>query len=115
MIVAGVVVIAVAALGVLTSIREIRHRGVPIILFDSPSPEPGMTSVGNDFAQQGTIAADTSRYPFGTVMEIPGYGRGRVEDRGSAIKGPKRLDLYYRSHGDAMEWGRQFVDVTFYR
>jgi len=34
-----------------------RQRGVPVVRFDSPSPEPGLTSVGNDFAQQGTIAA----------------------------------------------------------
>ena len=39
-------------------IHESRERGVPIILFDSPSPEPGLTSVGNDFAQQGGIAAE---------------------------------------------------------
>jgi ribose transport system substrate-binding protein len=31
---------------------------VPVVLFDSPSPEPGMTSVGNDFVQQGVIAAE---------------------------------------------------------
>ena len=54
----GIAVDPVAAIGDMPSIREIRHRGVPIILFDSPSPEPGMTSVGNDFAQQGTIAAE---------------------------------------------------------
>jgi len=54
----GVAVDPVAAIDDLTAIRKMQHRGVPIILFDSPSPEPGMTSVGNDFAQQGTIAAE---------------------------------------------------------
>jgi len=54
----GIAVDPVAALDDLTSIRKMQRRGVPIILFDSPSPEPGMTSVGNDFAQQGTIAAE---------------------------------------------------------
>ena len=53
----GIAVDPVAAVEDMPSIREIRHRGMPIILFDSPSPEPGMPSVGNDFAQQGTIAA----------------------------------------------------------
>ena len=48
------------------------------------------------FPRKGTIAADTAHYPFGTKMYIPGYGWGVVEDRGSAIKGPNRLDIFYR-------------------
>jgi hypothetical protein len=59
----------------------------------------------------GSIAADTDFYRFGTRMHVPGYGYGRVEDRGSAIKGPKRLDLFFDSHDDALEWGRQVLDV----
>jgi len=54
----GIAVDPVEAVENMPSIRDIRHRGMPIILFDSPSPEPGMTSVGNDFARQGTIAAE---------------------------------------------------------
>lgn len=60
----------------------------------------------------GTIAADTRYYPFGTVMTVPGYGTGIVEDRGSAIKGPDRIDLFYDSHGDALSWGRRRVRVV---
>ena len=37
-------------------------------------------------AKVGTIAADTSVYPFGTIMYIPGYGYGEVQDVGGAIK-----------------------------
>ena len=59
----------------------------------------------------GTIAADTNYYPFGTEMYVPGYGDGMVEDRGSAIKGEKRIDLYFNSHGKARQWGRQTVEV----
>lgn len=61
--------------------------------------------------KDGTIAADTRYHPFGTRMYVPGYGYGVVEDRGGAIKGPKRLDLYYSSHSEALEWGRQHVKV----
>jgi hypothetical protein len=60
----------------------------------------------------GTIAADTRFYPFGTRMYIPGYGWGTVEDRGGAIKGPERIDLYFSSHQEALEWGRKKVQVT---
>ncbi len=65
--------------------------------------------------QPGTIAADTKYYPFGTVMYIPGYGKGVIEDRGSAIKGPHRLDLYFRSHRKALQWGRQTKTVKIKR
>lgn len=59
----------------------------------------------------GTIAADTTYYPFGTRMHVPGYGWGEVQDRGSAIKGPNRIDIYYDSHNEALQWGRQRVPV----
>jgi len=59
----------------------------------------------------GTIAADTDYYPFGTRMYVPGYGYGVVEDRGSAIQGPRRLDLFYYDHDEALEWGRREVEV----
>ena len=65
--------------------------------------------------EKGTIAADTKYYPFGTKMYVPGYGWGVVEDRGSAIKGPTRIDLYFDSHSDALEWGRRKVKVEIYR
>ena len=41
--------------------------------------------------RDGTIAADTEYYPFGTRMYVPGYGGGLVEDRGGAIQGPTRF------------------------
>ncbi len=63
---------------------------------------------------KGTIAADTTYYPFGTEMFVPGYGWGIVEDRGSAIKGPLHIDLYFNSHQDALQWGRRKVTVEIY-
>ncbi len=61
--------------------------------------------------EDGTIAADTKYYRFGTRMYVPGYGWGVVEDRGSAIKGPTRLDLYMDSHSKALKWGRRNLSV----
>jgi 3D (Asp-Asp-Asp) domain-containing protein len=72
----------------------------------------GVTASGTE-ARKGTIAADTTRYPFGTVMEIPGYGYGRVEDRGGAIQGD-HIDLFFGSHGRAMEWGKQRLRVRIW-
>lgn len=71
--------------------------------------EVGITASGKK-AKRGTIAADTSVLPMGTVLFVPGYGWGRVEDRGGAIKG-NRLDLFFDSHQEALEWGRQKMKV----
>jgi len=65
----------------------------------------GITATGTR-AKPGTIAADTSIYPFGTIMYVPGYGYGRVEDVGSAIKG-QHIDLYFNSHQQALNWGKR--------
>ena len=65
----------------------------------------GLTSSGAK-TRHGTIAADLTRYPYGTVVEIPGYGYGRVEDTGAAIKGD-HMDLWFPSHDEATRFGRQ--------
>ncbi len=65
--------------------------------------------------RHGTVAADTKYYPFGTRLNIPGYGKGIVEDRGSAIKGPERLDVFFNNHSKALNWGRQKLPVEIKR
>jgi len=65
----------------------------------------GVTASGTK-ARKGTIAADTRIFPFGTILYIEGYGYGRVEDRGGAIKG-NHIDLYFRTHQQALEWGKK--------
>lgn len=54
----GIAVDPVDAVGHMTAINHIREQGIPVVLFDSPSPDPSMTSVGNNFSQQGIIAAE---------------------------------------------------------
>lgn len=73
----------------------------------------GYTASGGR-AKSGTIAADTSIFPFGTVIYVPGYGYGCVEDRGSGIKG-YRIDLYFHSHSDALKWGRVKKKATVWK
>lgn len=69
----------------------------------------GKTASGKK-AKMGTIAADTKKYPFGTVMYIPGYGYGEVQDVGGAIKG-EHIDLFFKDHKAALNWGRQRKQV----
>lgn len=53
----GIAIDPVDALSNMHDIYQFKYRGIPFVLFDSPSPDPGITSVGNDFTQQGVIAA----------------------------------------------------------
>ncbi len=73
----------------------------------------GLTASGK-MARPGTIAADTRYYPLGTLLYVPGYGYGVVEDRGGDIKGRRRIDLYFETHQEALRWGRQKLDVVVF-
>lgn len=49
--------------------------------------------------------------PFGTKIYIDGVGERIVQDRGGAIKS-NRIDLYFDSHQEALNFGRQTKEVT---
>jgi uncharacterized protein YabE (DUF348 family)/3D (Asp-Asp-Asp) domain-containing protein len=59
----------------------------------------------------GTIAVDPRVIPLGTCLYVPGYGFGRAEDVGGAIKG-NRIDLGFPGAADGSWWGVR--DVTIY-
>ena len=65
-------------------------------------------------ARPGVIAADTNLFAFGTVMFVPDYGWGRVEDIGGAIQG-YHLDLYFDTHEEAQRWGVRRREIQFWR
>ena len=54
----GIAIDPVDAIGHMTAISRIRDQGIPLVLFDSRSPDASITSVGNNFAQQGIIASE---------------------------------------------------------
>jgi 3D (Asp-Asp-Asp) domain-containing protein len=72
----------------------------------------GITASGSR-ADTGTIAADTARYPMGTIMLVEGYGYGRVEDRGGRVKGD-HIDLYFHTHAQAQKWGKKVMKVKIW-
>ena len=72
----------------------------------------GITASGTH-AKKGTIAADLSLYPFNTIMFIPDYGYGRVEDCGSGVKG-EHIELFFGSHQQALQWGKQTKRVKIW-
>jgi 3D (Asp-Asp-Asp) domain-containing protein len=75
----------------------------------------GITASGKlvDYNGGKFVAADTSVLPFGTRLLIPGYDAQAVEviDRGGAIKG-NHLDVFFATHEQALQWGRQWIPVT---
>lgn len=54
---AGIAIDPVESATRLDGIARAQQLGIPVVVFDSPSPEVGITGVGNDFAEQGEIAA----------------------------------------------------------
>ena len=86
--------------------------GRPIVASGPARGRPkrvGITSSGTR-AHRGTIAADLGVFPYGTVMYVPGYGYGRVEDTGRSLKG-RHIDLFFPRHAQALRWGRRRVRV----
>ena len=74
----------------------------------------GVTASGKPVSYNGGkfVAADLSVLNFGTQLRIPGYADAPVEvvDTGSAIVG-NRLDVFFDSHEEALQWGRQTLPV----
>lgn len=63
----------------------------------------GITASGVEVTPGVTVAADTSVFPFGTVLYIEGVGERVVQDIGGAIKG-NRLDVAIDTHENALRW-----------
>jgi 3D (Asp-Asp-Asp) domain-containing protein len=69
----------------------------------------GYTATGV-LAHEGIVAVDPHVIPLGTTMFIPGYGIAVAADTGGAIIG-HRIDLCMDRYGDAVNFGRQTVNV----
>ena len=91
---------------------ELDELGKPVYAYGPMKGKPkevGRTACGTT-ARRGTVAADPKVFPFGTRLEIPGYGTGVVEDVGGAIKG-RHVDVWFPTHAEAVGWGRRELAV----
>jgi 3D (Asp-Asp-Asp) domain-containing protein len=93
---------------------EHNDQGQPVYAYGPHQGRPKQIGICADgtAAAVGVAAADTDYYPFGTVLEVPGYGIATVHDRGRDIRGPHRLDLFFSTHEQALAWGRRVLWVT---
>lgn len=72
----------------------------------------GTTATGTR-VHYGAIATDPRVIPLGTRLYVPGYGPGRAEDTGSAVKG-RHVDVWVPSCAKAMRMTKR-VTITVYR
>ncbi len=87
-------------------------------------PEYAVTAsgkkIGVDIFEEDGIIASPENFPFGTKMEVEGWGTGTVWDRGGAIKydektGRYRLDIFISDRAKALDWGRKIVKVKVFQ
>ena len=69
----------------------------------------GITATGTVATQGRTIAVDPRVIPYGTAVSING-NTYIAEDCGGAIGG-NRIDVFFDSHTDALNFGVQYADV----
>ena len=64
----------------------------------------GITATGTHATEGVTIAVDPDVIPYGSHVDIEGFGTYIAEDCGGAIKG-NRIDIYFDSHEAALKFG----------
>ena len=73
----------------------------------------GLTASSHRIRKGDMFVAADKKYDFKTRFIISGYNESKpveVLDRGSAIRG-NRLDVFFDSHEEAIEWGIKYMDV----
>ena len=75
--------------------------------------DPSVTSTGRTPGPM-YAAADPARLPYGTRLYVPGYGEVEIQDTGGAMRRNSdiQIDLYFDTYRDAIEWGRQELEVV---
>lgn len=72
----------------------------------------GITASGYKIKPGDKLVAAPSFIPFGTMVDIPGYGEASVEDRGRLITS-NMLEVYFDTHQEAVDWGVKYLAVRF--
>ena len=78
--------------------------------YSAYDPGCGHYTATGAYLQYGIAAVDPDVIPLGTSMYVEGYGNAIAADMGGAIVG-NRIDLAFDSYQEALNWGRQYVNV----
>lgn len=73
----------------------------------------GITACGHKIRPRDAFVAADEKFAFGSELIVPGYNEGRpvrVLDRGGGIKGD-RLDVFFHTHEEALQWGVKYLEV----
>ena len=76
---------------------------------DPSDPHYGITAYGYQVTAGRTIAVDPKVIPIGTEVIINDHTY-TAEDVGGAIK-ENRVDIYFNTHQEALEFGVQYAEV----
>lgn len=68
------------------------------------------TATGTTPTANRTIAVDPRVIPYGTKVEIEGYGTYIAEDCGGAVKG-NIIDIYIPGYNNCINFGRRYANV----
>lgn len=74
---------------------------------------PTRTSIGRRVGRN-IAAADPKKLPYGTKLEVPGYGIVEIGDTGGALRNDDkniRIDLYHDTYNQAMKFGVKDQEV----
>ncbi|MDG2012885.1 MAG: substrate-binding domain-containing protein [Pirellulaceae bacterium] len=82
----GIAVDLVDTVGHMPGIQRIKELQIPLVLFDSPSPDATITSIGNNYAEQGAVAAER-------LAKLIGYS-GKVAIMQGVPAAPNHMDRY---------------------
>lgn len=69
----------------------------------------GITASGRPAVEGRTVAANWA--PFGTVVQVQGFDVPKVVEDRMAKRFSDRLDIYFRSHKDALAFGKRKLRV----
>lgn len=67
-------------------------------------------ATGMELISGYSVASDY--YDMGTILYIEGYGEVQVADRFGAGHSKEYIDIYFTTHSEAWDWGRQYLTVS---
>ena len=72
---------------------------------------PVVGSTGMELIPKYSIAVDPNIIPYGSILVDSIGNEYRADDCGEAIKG-NHIDIYFSSHEEALNWGRQNIELA---